>query len=181
MSLSIYLVIPTYNEKGNIEKLLPQIFNLGISELHVLVVDDNSRDGTQQIAREMGERFGNVTLIARPEKLGLGSALKAGLIEALATDARFIMTMDADCSHDAKDVPRLLEAARRGDADLVQASRYISGGGVTGMPSFRRISSRLAQRWGWEAHKPSRWRRHFIKRFYGSYPEPLKPGSLIGA
>ena len=135
------IILPTYNEAENLALLIEQLEALGV-DLHVLVVDDNSRDGTQQIAREMGERFGNVTLFARPEKLGLGSALKAGLIEALATDARFIMTMDADCSHDAKDVPRLLEAARRGDADLVQASRYIKGGGVEGMAFFRRMPSR---------------------------------------
>lgn len=135
------IILPTYNEAENLALLIEQLEGLGL-DLHVLVVDDDSRDGTQEIAREMRERFGNVALIARPEKLGLGSALKAGLIEALATNARYVMTMDADCSHDPKDVPRLLEAARRGDSDLVQASRYIKGGGVQGMAFFRRMPSR---------------------------------------
>ena len=135
------IIVPTYNEAENLAVLVEQLEGLGL-DLHLLVVDDNSRDGTQQIVREMGERFGNVTLIARPGKLGLGSAIKAGLIYALATDAHYVMTMDADRSHDPKDVPRLLEAARRGDSDLVQASRYIKGGGVQGMAFFRRMPSR---------------------------------------
>jgi dolichol-phosphate mannosyltransferase len=139
--VELAIILPTYNEAENLALLIEQLEGLGL-DMHVLVVDDNSRDGTQEIAREMGERFGNVSLIARPEKLGLGSALKAGLIEALAINARYVMTMDADLSHDPKDMPRLLEAARRGNADLIQASRYISGGGVQGMSFFRRMTSR---------------------------------------
>lgn len=135
------IILPTYNEAENLPLVVEQLEGLGL-DLHVLVVDDNSQDGTQQIAQEMRQKFGNVTLIARPKKLGLGSALKAGLIEALATDARYVMTMDADCSHDPKDVPRLLEAARRGDSDLVQASRYIKGGGMQGSAFLRRMPSR---------------------------------------
>ena len=174
-------------------------------DLQLLIVDDNSQNGNRELAQELSAVYKNITVIERPSKLGLGSALLAGLTAALATDARYLLTMDADRSHDPQDVPRLMAELTAGSGtalipnskpssidncikgvadaspDLVQASRYISGGGVTGMPSFRRISSRLAERWGWQRHKPSRWRRHFIKRFYGSYPAPLKPGRLIGA
>lgn len=135
------IILPTYNEAENLAVLVEQLEELGL-DLDLLVVDDNSQDGTQQIARDLGEKFGNVTLIARPDKLGLGSALKTGLIEALATDASYVMTMDSDCSHEPKDVPRLLEEARREESDLVQASRYIKGGGVQGMAFFRRMPSR---------------------------------------
>ncbi len=137
------IVVPTYNEAENLALLVQELEQLGL-DLHVFVVDDNSPDGTQQVARELSGNFGNVTLISRPGKLGLGSALRAGLKEALATDPPYLMTMDADCSHDPRDVPRLLDEIRAGDADLVQGSRYIDGGGVRGMSLIRRASSRMA-------------------------------------
>ena len=101
------IILPTYNEAENLTLVVEQLEGLGL-DLHVLVVDDNSRDGTQQIALEMGERFGNVTLIARPKKLGLGSAIKAGLIEALATDATGILAVKGHFFDDGTG-PRLCE------------------------------------------------------------------------
>ena len=142
-SIRVQIILPTYNEAENLAVLVEELQSLGLN-LHMLIVDDNSKDGTQSIARELGERFGNVTLIARTGKFGLGSALKAGLIEALAADAEYIMTMDADCSHDPADVPRLLEAVRSGRADMVQGSRYIRGGGVCRWSVKRRWFSRAA-------------------------------------
>ena len=110
MSLSIYLVIPTYNEKGNIEKLLPQIFNLDISELHVLVVDDNSPDGTGQLVEGLKKIYPNLDILHRDQKQGLGKAYLAGFKEVLGRGAELIMQMDADFSHDPKYIPQLLKA-----------------------------------------------------------------------
>lgn len=137
------VVLPTYNEAGNLGFLVRELEGLAV-DLHLFVVDDNSQDGTQQEALELSRAFGNVTTIGRPGKLGLGSALRAGLTQALATDARYVITMDSDCSHDPQDVSRLLEAIRGGRADLVQGSRYVQGGGIQGMALIRRFSSRLA-------------------------------------
>ena len=137
------VVLPTYNEADNLGLLVRELQGLGV-DLHLLVVDGNSQDGTQQVARELSDTFGNVTVIGQPGKMGLGSALLVGLKEALATGAQYVITMDADCSHDPRDVPRLLEVMRGGTADLVQGSRYIDGGGVRGFALSRRFSSRVA-------------------------------------
>ncbi len=137
------VVLPTYNEADNLGLVVRELEGLGV-DLHLLVVDDNSQDRTQQVARELSDAFGNVTVVGRPGKMGLGSALRVGLKEALATGARYVITMDADCSHDPRDVPRMLEVIRGGTADLVQGSRYVDGGGVRGLALSRRFSSRAA-------------------------------------
>ena len=139
----LVIVLATYNEAGNLAPLVEALQHLR-EDLHLLVVDDNSPDGTQQVAQELSASFGNVTVIARPRKMGLGSALRDGLKAALATDARYVMTMDADHSHDPQDVPRLLKAIRSGEVDMVQGSRYIPGGGVRGWGPRRKLLSRAA-------------------------------------
>lgn len=144
------LVLATYNEATNLPRLVVALEGLGL-DLHLIVVDDNSPDGTYWLAQELSSTFGNITVICRPGKLGLGSALREGIRAALATDARYIMTMDADYSHNPLDVPRLLEAIRTSGADLVQGSRYIRGGGVQGWGPRRWLLSRLANllyHWG---------------------------------
>lgn len=141
MSLNIYLVIPTYNEKGNIEKLLPQIFNLDISELHVLVVDDNSPDGTGQLVEGLKKIYPNLDILHRDQKQGLGKAYLAGFKEVLGRGAELIMQMDADFSHDPKYIPQLLKAIA--NKDLVLGSRYIKGGGVVNWNLMRRLISRF--------------------------------------
>ena len=137
------VVLPTYNEADNLGLLVEGLEKLAL-DLHVLVVDDNSQDGTQQVAQELAEAYGNVTIIVRSSKSGLGSALRLGLKEALATGATYLITMDADCSHDPRDVVRLLKVARNGTVDLVQGSRYVDGGGVQGYPLSRQLPSRVA-------------------------------------
>ena len=137
------IVLATYNEADNLGPLVDALERLG-EDLHLLVVDDNSPDGTQRVAQGLSATYGNITIIGRPGKLGLGSALREGLKAALATDARYIMTMDADQSHDVGDVSRLLEAIRSGEVDMVQGSRYVQGGEVQGWASRRHLLSRVA-------------------------------------
>jgi dolichol-phosphate mannosyltransferase len=139
----LVIVLATYNEASNLPTLVVALEGLGL-DLDLLVVDDNSPDGTQQVAQQLSTTFGNISVISRPGKLGLGSALCDGMRAALATEARYIMTMDADCSHDPLDVPRLLNTMRRGEADLVQGSRYIRGGGCKGWGPRRWLLSRMA-------------------------------------
>jgi dolichol-phosphate mannosyltransferase len=139
-----WLVLPTYNEAGNIEMIveavLPQLASTG--EHRVLVVDDNSPDGTGAIADTLAERHpGRVEVLHRAGKEGLGRAYVAGFNHALAHGASLVMEMDADFSHDPADIPRLVHEARHG-ADLVLGSRYIRGGGVVNWGMNRRIISR---------------------------------------
>lgn len=144
------VVLATYNEADNLVPLVEALENLG-EDLELFLVDDNSQDGTQVVAKELSAAFKNLTIITRPGKLGLGSALRTGLSAALATDARYVLTMDADCSHDPAEVPRLLEAIRAGVADMVQGSRYVPGGGVRRWGVVRRLLSRAANllyHWG---------------------------------
>ncbi|MCA9751395.1 MAG: polyprenol monophosphomannose synthase [Gemmatimonadetes bacterium] len=140
--MKILVVIPTYNERENLGDLLPQVLDLD-PDLSVLVVDDNSPDGTAEVAREFGERTGRVHVLGRPGKLGLGSAYVAGFRWALAnTDARFVFEMDADFSHDPKYLPEMVRLAEEENVDLVVGSRYIGGGAnVVNWPISRLILS----------------------------------------
>ncbi|MCL5794899.1 MAG: polyprenol monophosphomannose synthase [Patescibacteria group bacterium] len=135
----IYLVIPTYNEKENIVKVLEKVFSLNIEGLNVLVVDDNSPDGTGQVVERL--KAGNIRLdvLHRGSKEGLGKAYVAGFKEALSRGADIVFEMDADLSHDPKYLPDFLQAINL--ADLVLGSRYIKGGGTTNWNFFRRLIS----------------------------------------
>jgi dolichol-phosphate mannosyltransferase len=133
------VVIPTYNESENITRLIPQILEL--PRFRVLVVDDNSPDGTGALVRGMAEHEPRVGLLARAGKLGLGSAYRDGFRRALAEGAEYIFEMDADFSHDPRYLPDLLRAAE-GGADLALGSRYVRGGGTTDWGVVRQIISR---------------------------------------
>lgn len=137
----ICVVIPTYNEKNNIAKLLELIFSQAIEGLNVLVVDDNSPDGTGELVEAL--RVGNLRLniLHRTTKSGLGRAYIDGFKQALATGADLILEMDADLSHDPKYLPAILAAAEQ--YDLVIGSRYIRGGGVDNWSLGRRLISRF--------------------------------------
>ncbi len=138
-----WLVLPTYNEAENIEGVvraaLPELAKAGV-EHHVLVVDDNSPDGTGQIADRLAEENPEVDVLHRPGKQGIGPAYVAGFRHALGLGAELLMEMDSDFSHDPADLPRLIAAAE--DADLVLGSRYVPGGGVTDWGLGRRLISR---------------------------------------
>lgn len=142
---SVSVVIPTYNEAESIETLIERLLALG-DRFCVLVVDDSSPDGTAGIVRSLADRFpGRVAVLVRPKKEGIGRAYVAGFREALAGDAEFIAQMDADLSHDPKDLVRLVAAAD--NADLVLGSRYIEGGDTSGWPLHRRLISRIGGRY----------------------------------
>ena len=138
-----WLVLPTYNEVENIDPfvraVLPQLASSG-HEYHLLVVDDNSPDGTGSLADRLAQEFEQVEVLHRPAKHGLGRAYLAGFRRALDSGAELVLEMDADFSHNPEDVPRLIAAAA--DADLVLGSRYVRGGGVSDWGLLRRMVSR---------------------------------------
>jgi dolichol-phosphate mannosyltransferase len=136
-----WLVLPTYNEAGNVESVVAESLAKLPDDARVLIVDDNSPDGTGEIAdRLAAERPERVEVLHRPGKGGLGPAYIAGFRRALAGGAGFVLEMDADFSHDPADLPRLL-AAMDG-ADLAVGSRYAPGGGVEAWSPSRRLLSR---------------------------------------
>ncbi|MDX6601573.1 MAG: dolichol-phosphate mannosyltransferase [Solirubrobacterales bacterium] len=136
----VWLVLPTYEEATNVERLVAAARRKLPADAHVLIVDDNSADGTGRIAAELAEREEGVHFLHRQTKEGLGPAYIAGFHHALAQGAGLIVEMDADFSHEPAYLPRLLEAARR--ADLVIGSRYVPGGGVSDWGAMRRAISR---------------------------------------
>ncbi len=136
-----FLVLPTYNESENLPRLVAAIQSLP-DPIHIVVVDDNSPDGTGAVADRLAEAYPPLQVIHRPGKLGLGTAYVAGFRAALAQGADLIVTMDADFSHDPKYLPTLLAASRR--FDLVIGSRYVPGGGVQDWGPKRKALSRGA-------------------------------------
>ncbi len=144
MMAKTIIVIPTYNEAENIKTLIEQLEALE-GDYGIIIVDDNSPDGTAVIVEEMGQRWDNIEVHRRSGKLGIGSAIREGMGKALAhTDCQHIVTMDADMSHNPKDIPRLLDAIQAGEAGMVQGSRYIKGGGIIGWGFLRKLQSRVA-------------------------------------
>ncbi len=133
------VVIPTYNERENIQALIPQILEL--PRFRVLVVDDSSPDGTAGVVERLAGADPRVELLLRPGKQGLGTAYVAGFRRALAEGADYIFEMDADFSHDPRYLPRLLEAAEQ-RYDLALGSRYVAGGGTTDWGFTRQLISR---------------------------------------
>jgi dolichol-phosphate mannosyltransferase len=138
------VIIPTYNEKDNIEAILQAIFDLQ-QDFHVLVIDDGSPDGTADIVRQLQPRFDyKVFLEERRGKLGLGTAYIHGFRWAVHRGYAFIFEMDADFSHNPKDLPRLYDACKYGGADVAVGSRYVKGGGVRNWPADRIFLSKGA-------------------------------------
>jgi dolichol-phosphate mannosyltransferase len=131
------VIIPTYNERENISKILHAIFNLN-EDFHVLVIDDGSPDGTAQIVKDLQSKFPAQLFIAeRKGKLGLGTAYIYGFKWAIANKYEFIFEMDADFSHNPNDLSRLYHACKLEGADLAVGSRYVQGGGVVNWPANR--------------------------------------------
>jgi dolichol-phosphate mannosyltransferase len=131
------ICLPTYDERANIEAMLRALEPLGV---HVLVVDDNSPDGTGEIADRLAQELAFVSVLHRRAKEGLGPAYVAGFRHALADGADLILEMDCDFSHDPADVPRLIAACESG-ADVALGSRYVPGGGTENWGRMRRLVS----------------------------------------
>ncbi|MCC6572078.1 MAG: polyprenol monophosphomannose synthase [Chitinophagales bacterium] len=141
------IIIPTYNEKENIGKIIP--FTLALSErFHILVVEDGSPDGTADVVKSLMQQYpGRVHILERKGKLGLGTAYIAGFRWALERTYQFIFEMDADFSHNPNDLMRLLEACEKQGGQLSIGSRYVKGGGVENWPWDRLFLSSFASKY----------------------------------
>ncbi len=137
--------MPTYREAENVQEALERVRS-AVPDVDVLVVDDSSDDGTGDIAKATAERLGQIEILSRPAKTGLGEAYRAGFAVGLERGYEALVQMDADLSHDAKELPAML-AALDGGADLVIGSRYVSGGSIPHWPWFRRALSRYGNRY----------------------------------
>ncbi|MCD7899222.1 MAG: polyprenol monophosphomannose synthase [Bacteroides sp.] len=141
------VIIPTYNERENIENIIRAIFKLEIL-FHILVVEDNSPDGTGQIVKSLQQEFPNqLFILERKEKAGLGTAYIAGFKWALQHHYEYITEMDADFSHDPKDLPKLYKACAEKGADVSIGSRYVKGISVVYWPMGRVMLSYFASRY----------------------------------
>ncbi|MGD0712665.1 MAG: polyprenol monophosphomannose synthase [Gaiellaceae bacterium] len=140
----VIVCLPTYNERENLESMVRALAPHGY---RILVIDDNSPDGTGEIADRLAAELDLVSVLHRPMKQGLGPACIAGFKQALADGAEIIVEMDSDFSHDPADVPRLVAAVENG-ADFALGSRYVEGGGTTNWGLGRRVLSRGASIYG---------------------------------
>jgi dolichol-phosphate mannosyltransferase len=134
------VIIPTYNEVGNIEILISRLENLIEEDHEIIVVDDNSPDGTSSIVTKLSKKYSNLKLVKRKRKEGLASAILAGVEASKGQD---IVVMDADLSHPPELVPKI--ASDLSDHDLVIGSRLIEGGGVKDWPFHRKLISKIAE------------------------------------
>lgn len=176
--MKTWVIIPTYNEAQNIEELLNSIINLKLEDLHVLVVDDNSPDGTGKIANQMANNHPKIKVLHRVQKRGRGLAGIAGFRYALAEGADYIIEMDADFSHHPKYIPDLLKLAPQ--CDLVIGSRYSKGGQAADRGLIRRIITFLARQYirlilGVKVKDPTSGFRCFKRKVL----EEINLGSLI--
>jgi dolichol-phosphate mannosyltransferase len=134
----VIVVVPTYNEAENVGRLIEAILSQG-PQFEMLIVDDASPDGTGDLVAARARSEPRLHLVRREGKLGLGTAYVRGFQEALALEADLVVQMDADLSHDPRDLRRLVEAAR--EADVVIGSRYVAGGSTPGWPWYRHLVS----------------------------------------
>lgn len=134
---SAVVCLPTYNERENLERMLHALVALGV---RVLVIDDNSPDGTGELADRLAGELDEVSVLHRERKEGLGPAYLAGFRQVLRGDAPYVLEMDCDFSHAPADVPRLIEACANG-ADIALGSRYVAGGGTENWSRARRFVS----------------------------------------
>jgi dolichol-phosphate mannosyltransferase len=137
------VIIPTYNEKENVERMIRNVFSLALP-IHILIVDDNSPDGTRAIVKNLQQEFNHLFLLERPGKQGLGTAYIAGFKWCLQKDYDYIFEMDCDFSHNPEDLIKLHSACTTTTADMVIGSRYVNGVNVVNWPMSRVILSYYA-------------------------------------
>ncbi len=148
--MKVTVVVPTYNERENLPVAVERLTALGIPDLHVLVVDDNSPDGTGEVADKLAVDLPNVVgVLHRTEKDGLGRAYIAGITKALDEGADVVIQMDADLSHPAEVIPDMLAKLTGTDAGVVLGSRYVPGGSV-------------ASEWKWYRKALSAWANFYV-------------------
>ena len=144
--MNLAVVIPTYNEKETLPSLIENLFDEIrplVEELHVVVVDDSSPDGTADIARNLGVKFNKISVIQRPAKMGLGEAYKDGFNHILEKlDSNLIVQMDADHSHDPAEITNMIEKIT--DYDFLIASRHVPGGSIVGWGIGRKMTHSVA-------------------------------------
>ena len=140
--MKTFVMIPTYNEKENIGNLINKILSLKIKNLHIVVADDNSPDGTWKIVQEISKKKKQVHLLLRKTNKGRGSGGRAGFIYCMDRGADIIVEMDADMSHDPKYIPSLIKELK--NADLVLGSRRVKGSKEIGRSSMRRLLTYFA-------------------------------------
>ncbi|MCW2497319.1 polyprenol monophosphomannose synthase [Jatrophihabitans sp.] len=144
------VVVPTYNERDNLPPLVEALLELPVGGLHVVIVDDNSPDGTGRIADELAERSaGRVRVLHRSRPQGLGVAYRVGFSYALSTGADVVIQMDADLSHPTSVIPTMIEALGRDGIGLVIGSRYVPGGAT-------------ATDWPWRRRQLSVWANRYV-------------------
>ena len=138
------VILPTYCEAANIGQLIQEIEGLK-QKISILVIDDSSPDGTANIVRSLQKKYNNILLLSRPKKYGLGTAITDGfkIFLSLKNPPEYIVTMDADYSHNPKDVPRVVSTAKEGKG-LAIGSRYCKGGRIINWSLFRLVTSRVA-------------------------------------
>lgn len=139
------VIIPTYNEIDNIEKVLNTLINLKIPNIDILVIDDNSPDGTADLIEKYSKNHPQVSIIKRVAKMGLGTAYIRGFKYAIENGYDYIFEMDADSSHDPNEIPNFLKAVEK--ADLVIGSRYVTGVNVINWPLSRLFISVMANKY----------------------------------
>ncbi|MEY2549116.1 MAG: dolichol-phosphate mannosyltransferase [Verrucomicrobiota bacterium] len=137
------IVVPTFNERSNIEELVGQIF-AAVNDIHVLVVDDDSPDGTAGLVESLGARHPNLRVLRRTTERGLGRAYTAGIVHGLENGFEIVGTMDADLSHDPAYLPAMLHLLR--SHDVVIGSRYVDGGGTVNWGVHRKLLSWFANK-----------------------------------
>jgi len=140
------VVVPTYQEAENVTRFLGQVREV-LPSADILVADDNSPDGTGQLAEKAGAELGHIQVLHRPNKAGLGAAYRAGFAMGLAEDYDVVIQMDCDFSHDPAMLPRLLAGVESGGADCVVGSRYVPGGSTPSWPWYRSMLSRWGNRY----------------------------------
>ncbi|MGO4431935.1 polyprenol monophosphomannose synthase [Paenarthrobacter sp. RAF9] len=151
----ITVVVPTYNERENLPTLVAQLDALGITNLNILVVDDNSPDGTGAVADKLAsDSKGSVSVLHRKEKDGLGRAYVAGMTKALAENSDIVIQMDADLSHPVSAIPTMFDRIRTSGAALVIGSRYVAGGST-------------AAEWPWHRKALSAWANFYVSAILG--------------
>jgi len=141
----IGIILPTYREADNISKLIEDIEDLKL-DVSILVIDDSSPDETAKIVQEKQNKYGNVLFYVRPKKGGLGTAITDGFKFFLSSKQapKYVVTMDADYSHNPKAIPQLISGMHESDYGIVIGSRYCKGGNIKGWPFTRKVISRIA-------------------------------------